>query len=1307
MTKRIFTFLVAFLATLSGAVWAETNPSGTEDSPYDLTTRGELEITDGGKYWVTCSSVTENGITISGSNANPTVYLQGINIDVAGSAIIIKNMANPTFVLFGENIITSDGKSGILNKAAIDIARESTLTISENSTGILDINMNADSRQNMVAIGNAGISVDPFYDCGSVTVKGGTLKTNGYLGEFDIHGFRFEGNAIVIAQDIEGYDRNTTDLRNGGLIYLDGNTTGEFHNAADDPEFTLSSPLPEPYKIELRADGVKLEIGPEQTLTKEQLVDKDGEVKGYKVTYSSSQIENVTTAELPETKFVGSAYKVETWDDKANNSSDPSTTYEHIDQWWWEKNGSSWVEAESAVGALGDYTTLSNIPTKDYQAVWYLKEKSITINLTGDEGQFVGSFPLWYPEQPEMLLTATEQTSGALADVGLALSEEDGRTISSIEELGTADEGEHEVKLTLAATAGSNKPSDLTTTLNVNVIIEKYTSDEVTASVKTNASGDLTYDGASQKEEITVEVKPTSGTGGAIASRFYSVVFKKQNTDGTYGEEQEDIRDAGTYQVIVKATDVTNQVLEDGFEKEAGTVTIKPATLTIAEVSNVEWTIGETEPNYKEEAEFALNKIYSVGEALDDVSINKDATGFDGSVTGNTWETTPGTYTVNYSGLELTGSRAENYTLNNVTTAEGKLIVSVEGTTEDPIDDEGDNPLISATGDWADGTRGYDGKEHPLTEIEVKNGTETATISLADVTITYSYQQTAEAEATTPKAVKNAGSYTATFTFPDNKYGYKGTGKVSLEITKADFTISAGTNNTITVEQNADISQLNAADYITISGVEVEGVKETPTISGYLTPNEGVSTTEKNETGIENAFNFKNVEVKDGDNCLLSNYNEITTWPEIKLIVGPIKLNPDTDGSGDGDDEVIGGEDADRDGTFPTDGDIIILATGDAEVQNNVYDGNAHTLALLKIGEYTLAETTDYSVEYDSDDTPSLNDKDLPFHAATYSAEITLNGDSPYELEDGSKEFSLEGIKIAQRQMMVSFVKVVSSVEDLNDINKLVQFEKMAGYRGLVDGEEPTVEATIETKDLGDGHYQVTIPRESFKISDSDNFYLSDYLAKVDFDGDGEGNADITDGDGDGTGDIDDGDEDIVIVITVDPDGSGDGGQGTVDIPKYYNIYEDEICEGVTVEFSRDVVREGQSVVVTVKVDDEFDVEDLTLQFKRSLFGTWEDLTLTPTENPNEYIIKNIYTDIYVRAEGAVPTGIESIDGAKVYTKDGSLFVQTPQLENVTIVTITGAIVKSEQQVGLKQYTGLQRGIYVVRVGEQVFKVRN
>ena len=177
---------------------------------------------------------------------------------------------------------------------------------------------------------------------------------------------------------------------------------------------------------------------------------------------------------------------------------------------------------------------------------------------------------------------------------------------------------------------------------------------------------------------------------------------------------------------------------------------------------------------------------------------------------------------------------------------------------------------------------------------------------------------------------------------------------------------------------------------------------------------------------------------------------------------------------------------------------------------------------------------------------------------------------------------------------------------------------------------------------------------------------------------------------------------------TEDPDEGDDDEQGGIvpDAPKYYNIYEDEICEGIEVEFSRDVVKEGQSVLVTITVDEEFDATKMTLKFKRSLFGYWEDLTLTPTENPNEYIIKNIYTDIYVRAEGAVPTGIEDIEGAKVYTKDGSIYVQTPTQEQVQIISASGAVLKNEQQVGLKQYTGLQRGIYIIGIGEARFKVR-
>ena len=131
----------------------------------------------------------------------------------------------------------------------------------------------------------------------------------------------------------------------------------------------------------------------------------------------------------------------------------------------------------------------------------------------------------------------------------------------------------------------------------------------------------------------------------------------------------------------------------------------------------------------------------------------------------------------------------------------------------------------------------------------------------------------------------------------------------------------------------------------------------------------------------------------------------------------------------------------------------------------------------------------------------------------------------------------------------------------------------------------------------------------------------------------------------------------------------------------YYNIYVEDVCDGVEVTLSNNVVREGNSISALKE-------------------GT----------QPGEYPIKNIWTHIYIKAEGAEekedPTGIESIEGVKVYTKDGSLYVQTPQREQVIIVSMSGVVVKNEEQVGLKQYHGLQPGIYIVRVGDRAYKLR-
>ena len=162
--------------------------------------------------------------------------------------------------------------------------------------------------------------------------------------------------------------------------------------------------------------------------------------------------------------------------------------------------------------------------------------------------------------------------------------------------------------------------------------------------------------------------------------------------------------------------------------------------------------------------------------------------------------------------------------------------------------------------------------------------------------------------------------------------------------------------------------------------------------------------------------------------------------------------------------------------------------------------------------------------------------------------------------------------------------------------------------------------------------------------------------------------------------------------------------------PSYYNIYVEDVCEGVEVTTSKNVVREGGTISLYVEKDTaNYTFDNFQVYYKRSYYGPWE--VLEEGVQPGEYPIRNIWTHIYIKAEGAEekeedPTGMEQVEGVKVYTKDGSLYVQTPQREQVIIVSMSGAVVKNEEQIGLKQYHGLQPGIYIVRVGDRAYKLR-
>ena len=149
--------------------------------------------------------------------------------------------------------------------------------------------------------------------------------------------------------------------------------------------------------------------------------------------------------------------------------------------------------------------------------------------------------------------------------------------------------------------------------------------------------------------------------------------------------------------------------------------------------------------------------------------------------------------------------------------------------------------------------------------------------------------------------------------------------------------------------------------------------------------------------------------------------------------------------------------------------------------------------------------------------------------------------------------------------------------------------------------------------------------------------------------------------------------------------------------PLYYNIQFEEVCEGVDASLSKSVVKAGNQVSVYIEVEEGYDAENLKVLFKRSLYGYWEEVE--ESVQPGEYIIYNVYNDIYVKVEGVEkieeePTGMSDIESTKVYTQNGSLSVYTSQPQEVMIITMNGTVLRREWQEGLRSYS-LPRGIYI------------
>ena len=168
MTKRIFTFLVAFLATLSGAVWGQTSSA---DSPIEINSSNIDDFTD-----------AEGKEIYLGDRNTPGEYyytLNNVNYVRDASACQVRPNCIVHLKIEGTNTLQSGQ-----NFPGIFVPTSSTLIIE--GDGTLNAICQADYGEYAygAGIGGATVGSGMTADFGTIIIKGGTVnaRCNGAAG---------------------------------------------------------------------------------------------------------------------------------------------------------------------------------------------------------------------------------------------------------------------------------------------------------------------------------------------------------------------------------------------------------------------------------------------------------------------------------------------------------------------------------------------------------------------------------------------------------------------------------------------------------------------------------------------------------------------------------------------------------------------------------------------------------------------------------------------------------------------------------------------------------------------------------------------------------------------------------------------------------------------------------------------------------------------------------------------------------------------------------------------------------------------
>lgn len=1333
--RKLFTFLVAFLATVSGTVWGQ----GSADSPIELGKDSPtLKITDSSETWYITTKPGETntaGIRIDGGS--PTIHLIDVNMSAGGSSIVLEGYTTATFVLEGISSITSQNGTD----AAIKVGTDSQLNISIESTGILTINT---PNSNNYAIGGRGIA---SVGSGTVYFDGGTIMTNGIIGDFEWHGMRLNNSAVLIANAVTGSRGNTSGLEDGGVKFIGGTTAGEIVDAAT--EFTLNSPVPDGYSINMKNKPFTAGKG---AVINKNMVLNASQINAYQISYDPNYQEGDAGGSTQQ----------------SINYFGPSTTVRNILDL--ECKGIpqthqflGWVDSDGTIHTNQTYTTSSTEPsgvqTLYLTGGWIDLNKKFTITSAG-----------W--QESTLLLTPgnakasfEESTSSPLPD-DLNINPST-RLIS-----GTWNETEDKEATINVKINGS---TDVYKTVKLTF---DYAADITITGAK--VKDNVTYAGAPLKDAIEVtavdgENNPVTVTLGVhytisaytYEQRIFGTSVANPSDDPEIGKV---IQQAGTYKGIKIAAKPGKGVTLDFDGNVTDPLIVKPYSININVPTNQTALEGE-----------AIDINYSLPETVH----GKTPKTNDGKLALEDDATDPGTHNIVIGTLALEDDDENSFYVNNYELNEDNLGTFL---IKEDIGKEGKGYAITVSDPEVE----YDGKDHASNITLTKNGNpveiskysisfSTEAGSVAEVVNAGTYKVTVKGigelggTLTTENAIKitprevtikaadqtikigeqpelNAANHTAekpvieidrlvpgetpsfegslnlaseanvniarpytnalsisSLTVKDNVDGkflasnYLITnagnyGKGTLTVTDdSGIDIEIPTGGEVTVDDKGNFSfpydgknhnnfftdkkitvkyreredekektlELGINDYqvtwkkdnsewtsteepwsvgayvatITITKTDIEAIKGKFTIKTLTVKKRALTAVIKNQTidTPESPTEF-NAE----GNVTISN----TAEGETAVLTGKLKVNASglqeghiykgaivkenftlTDGTGQNgfkvanyelkDEKITAGDLTVKQATNPTDPEDIIPGDGDNDwtwdpTQNAytmTYDGLEHGITQLKVKFTDSENNVSYQVvKVTATYQPNVTPKEYVDGGYTATVSILENE----YIKNGTASLKL---MILKRDMTLDFHLPQSLTEGETpnwNAKTAITFTNLANPKGKE--ETPTIKdecrLVIENgKAVLKGYpYIVDNAATGFKM----NNYTVDYK---------NNGQDITI-DPDGDGDVE------IPEIPVNPDEGGDGGDGQ-DPTKYYNIYDVTEYDFIDVSFSRNVVREGGSVNVYLGIPEGLDPTAVTLMFKRSLYGGWENLN---TDDDGNYLINNIWTDIYVKA---------------------------------------------------------------------------